>query len=325
MLKPWWLALLLSIAGPIPALAWGDEGHRIIALLADALITPDVRSQVDALLAADEDPLTEHDIAGEATWADQLRDSNADGARRRTRQWHFVDNEIRQPSLRTACFGAQPLSPDSLASQGPSRACIVTKIDQFAAELQNPLSEPEERLLALKYLLHLVGDLHQPLHASDDDDRGGNDARVSAEGFRANNLHHYWDTEFVQLLGADAPAVAHNLLLRITKADRRRWMSGSPTDWALDSFQSARNIAYGQLSPPGPTGSYRLSESYVAAARDTVTLQLIKAGVRLAATLDRALGQKGANFRLTPVPGLQSSPATRALLRGPHGNSLSSD
>ena len=290
----WWLAILFVVISPPPACAWGDEGHRIIALIAEAFITPSVRSQVDALLAADEDPLTAHDIADEATWADRFRDADPDGARRRTRQWHFVDNELNRPSLVDACFGRQPRSPDALSSLGPPRACIVTKIDQFAAELANPAVGPDERLLALKFLLHFVGDLHQPLHASDDDDRGGNDKRVSADGFPAGNLHHFWDTEFVELLGGDPAIVARQLIARSTIADRRRWSTGSPADWALDSFQLARTNAYGRLPPPGPTGSYHLDSAYVAMARDVTALQLTKAGTRLAAILGRALGPQSA-------------------------------
>ena len=322
--RKWRIAILLMLL-PVPAFAWGDEGHRIIALIADSLVTPAVRSQVDALLAVDEDPLTEHDIASEATWADRFRDSNAEGARRRTRQWHFVDNELRGPSLIDACFGRPPLSPDSLASQGPARACIVSKIDQFTAELAGAATSPDERLLALKFLLHFVGDLHQPLHASDDDDSGGNQERVSADGLPAGNLHHYWDTEFVQLLGDDPALVARTLLSRLTKIDRNRWSSGSPGDWAIDSFESARQNAYGKLPPPGPTGSFRLSTSYVATARDVTAIQLTKAGVRLAALLDRALGPQGTTSRSTRAPGLRSLPATRAGSTGRRESSQSSD
>jgi len=72
----------------------------------------------------------------------------------------------------------------------------VDKIDQFEAELANSESAPEERLVALKFLLHLVGDVHQPLHAADDHDACGNRKQVAVDGFPANNLHRYWDIEF---------------------------------------------------------------------------------------------------------------------------------
>jgi hypothetical protein len=81
-----------------------------------------------------------------------------------TRMWHFVDIELAE-SLASACFGHPPLPPGIPASTGPPRACVVDKIDQFAKELGNPATPASVRLLALKFLLHFVGDLHQPLHA----------------------------------------------------------------------------------------------------------------------------------------------------------------
>ena len=286
----WLLTIVLAFSiAPSHAQAWGDEGHEIIALVANTLLTPSARKQVDALLASDEDPLTEHDIASEATWADHLREANADGARSRTRQWHFVDIELKNPSLAEACFGHPRLPPGTLASRGPAAACVVDKIDQFAAELAAHDTASDERLLALKFLLHFVGDVHQPLHASDDFDRGGNDLSVSAAGFHAGNLHHFWDTEFVRLLGADPASSARSLLASLTPADRRRWSVGTPSNWAIESFQLAKRDAYGLLPPPTRRGTYRLDARYIDAARNDARLQLTKAGVRLAALLDRAL------------------------------------
>ena len=292
--------LLFPMMRPTPALAWGDEGHEIIAMIANALLQPGVRRQVDALLALDEDPLAGHGIADAATWVDHLRDANADGARRRTRQWHFVDIERRHPSLAEACFGHPKLAPGVLASLGPAQACIVDKIDQFAAELARSDTPSDERLVALKFLLHLVGDVHQPLHASDDDDRGGNGKRVNSREFRAGNLHHYWDTEFVAALGPDAKETASSLLQSLPRNDIGLWSEGSPADWAMESFRLASRDAYGLLPEPNRRGSYRLDDHYVAVALRDCRLQLSKAGVRLAALLNRILrnplGKGGSNL-----------------------------
>jgi S1/P1 Nuclease len=86
------------------------------------------------------------------------------------------------------------------------------------AELADPQTDAEERIAALKFLLHFVGDLHQPLHSADDNDRGGNDKRASVDGFNAGNLHSYRDTQFVVSLGEDAKTVASDLVGHITKA-----------------------------------------------------------------------------------------------------------
>jgi len=167
------LALMANIAQPRAALAWGDDGHKVVALIAQSFLETDVRKRVGALLAADTDSLTAHDIASAATWADKFRDSNIGGARLKTRQWHFVDIEIGEPDLDKACFNHPPIPTGTVASDGPADDCVVDKIEEFAAELANPSTDHEEQVVALKFLLHFVGDLHQPLHSSDDNDRGG--------------------------------------------------------------------------------------------------------------------------------------------------------
>jgi hypothetical protein len=185
------LALAATIAQPRTALAWGDDGHKVVALIAQSFLETDVRKRVNALLAADTDSLTAHDIASAATWADKFRDSNVGGARQKTSQWHFVDIEITAPNLDAACFNHPPIPAGTVASDGPPADCVVDKIQEFAAELANPATDQEEQVVALKFLLHFVGDIHQPLHSSDDNDRGGNNKKVSAAGFRAGNLHHF--------------------------------------------------------------------------------------------------------------------------------------
>jgi hypothetical protein len=275
-----------------PAHAWGDEGHEIIALVAGHYLKPTVRAKVAALLAADTSGLTPTDLAAEATWADKFRDSDRNTTKVRysqTREWHFVDIELADADVAAACSGHPALPPGTDASAGPARNCLIDKIDQFIAELRGPATSAAERLLALQFLLHFVGDVHQPLHASDDHDRGGNDKIVMAAGFADGNLHHFWDTEFVRRLGARPAWVATALVRRIGTAQRRQWAAGTPTDWALDTFAVSKAHTYGKLPPAGPDGSHLLTPAYVADATRTVSLQLRKAGVRLASVLNAAL------------------------------------
>jgi len=279
------VVLALTLIPPHPAWAWGNEGHEIVVLIAQAHLNPVARQKVNALLAADTDPLTAHDIAPEATWADALRDANEHGAREKTRQWHFVDIELAAPDLDQACFGHPQVPSGRPASDGPAQDCVVDKIQEFAAELADPDTGSEEQIVALKFLLHFIGDLHQPLHASDDHDRGGNDKRVSAPGFKAGNLHHYWDTEFVDQLGPNAKSIASDLIGHISEAQVQAWSQGGPADWAAESFKLAKDDAYGQLPEPSAQGSFRLSDDYIAMATRDVAEQLSKAGVRLALQL----------------------------------------
>jgi hypothetical protein len=144
--------------------------------------------------------------------------------------------------------------------------------------------------VALKFILHFVGDIHQPLHASDDHDAGGNRKRVTAAGSRPGNLHHFWDTAFVERLGREPREVARIIAADITDEQRRVWAKGTPSDWAMESFVLARDDAYGMLPKLGGE-AYVLDDRYISTADQDVRLQLQKAGVRLALTLSGALSR----------------------------------
>jgi hypothetical protein len=157
MPRLWRLIAMALATGPVaPVLAWGDEGHRIVALIGRSLLEPAVRTEVAAILATDKDTLTAHDIASEATWADQIREVNPGGARERTSRGHFVDIEIGSPSVDRACFNHPVLPVGMRASNGPAKDCIIDKIMQFQAELADRTTPALERLMALKFLLGLV-------------------------------------------------------------------------------------------------------------------------------------------------------------------------
>ena len=287
-----------SFAGaglPLPAAAWGNEGHEIIATIAYARLLPAVRKRVDKILAMDKDTLTAPGFASRATWADRYRDSDRGTTQvhyLQTRAWHFVDIEIDGGSLGAACPADPPIVT---ASSGPAADCVVNKIGQFFAELADSKTPAVEKRLALKFLLHFVGDVHQPLHASDHRDAGGNDVAILYPGIRtASNLHAYWDTRLVRLLGADPRAVGATIAGTIAPADAASWASLSPALWAIESNEEARNTAYQLGDQAIGTDSkglevIELSPSYDARALPVVRQQLAKAGVRLADTLNAAL------------------------------------
>lgn len=287
------LIFLCALAAADRALPWGDEGHKVVALIARAYMAPAAQQRVDALLAGDPTDLVPNtDMVDEATWADYYRDSDRPRGPRylQTRTWHFVDIELRQPDIDAACNGHPRVPRGIAASRADPDDCVVDKIGEFAGELADPATPAPERRMALQFLLHFVGDLHQPLHAADDHDRGGNGKRVTTDGGDTASLHGYWDAFFVAALGSDENAIAQRLIAHISPAQRAQWSSGSTRDWAFESFQLARSDAYGRLPPPLTDGTYRLDPSYVANAQQVVGLQLSRAGVRLAAMLNRALG-----------------------------------
>ena len=295
----------LLLAAPQDALSWGDDGHKAIALIAQQCLTPEVKARVAAMLAADTDNLTKHDIASEATWADKYRDeNNRQDHYLQTQNWHFTDIEIDHPNLSQACFGRQPLSPGTLASNGPAQACAVDKIEQFQVELAAANTDAEERLFALKFLLHFVGDLHQPLHSSDDHDRGGNAVKVIVDGFpheSNDELHGFWDTQFVDAIATPPTALAQNLLAQITPEDASSWAKGTPDDWAMETFTVSRADAYG-TPPLSKDQVQHLDANYVDTAEVDVRLQLSRAGIRLAALLNKALGSQQADWNTCLKP-----------------------
>jgi hypothetical protein len=140
------IGLSMLAALPRQAAAWGDQGHEVVALIAQSYLEPEARKQVNALLAADTDNLTAHDIASAATWADRYREANIDGSRARTRQWGRLKQALSRSgaviSISTKC---PRLPVGTVAANGPAADCVVGKIEQFAAELATRLLTPKSR------------------------------------------------------------------------------------------------------------------------------------------------------------------------------------
>jgi S1/P1 Nuclease len=266
---------------PCAALAWGNEGHEIIAVIARDELTPQARAWVDHLLAEDTGP----DMLSQATWADAW----VAAGHEETAQWHFVDIELDSPDLAAACH-ALPKTP-APASAGPAEDCIVDKLNAFEEELADPSTSEPERILALKYVLNLVGDIHQPLNAADNHDRRGECVTVSLAGHRRLTLHAYWESAVLAPLGPDPVAAAHVLEAHITRAQKASWAKGSAGDWAEESYGLARSVAYTIGSPPGcgaKAAPIALRPTYQTRAEAVARIRLEKAGVRLAAVLNRS-------------------------------------
>ena len=154
----------------------------------------------------------------------------------------------------------------------------------------------DERLpgfgVKVKFLLHFAGDLHQPLHASDNHDRGGNCVLLSLGGPCTTNLHAWWDTAVVQMIGTDPAAVAAQLTRQITPAQKGASEAGDARSWAKESYAVAKASVYTLNTSPGcgrDAAPVSLPEAYVTGAQAVASLQLERAGVRLAKLLNGAL------------------------------------
>jgi len=278
----------LGVLAAGPAFAWGEVGHKVVALIAWKHLDPAVRAKVEALQADDKDTLTPPDFASRASWADRW-----DQEHKETAKWHFADVEITDGDMAKACYNFPKLAPGQLASAGPADDCVIDKIPEFAAELHDPTTPEAERILALKYLVHFIGDMHQPMHIADHEDRGGNCILLDDGSGQKRNLHGFWDTGVVKDLGPTPEAIADKLDGAITPEQADAWVKGGPVDWATESFRLAASVAY--KLPTLPTckdtvAPQRLSMSYIQAARPVAAEQLQKAGIRLAASLNAVLG-----------------------------------
>ena len=285
---------LLGVAlfAPRNVMAWDDNGHMIVAIIADHYLLPPAREKIRVMLSQDADTLTAHYIVSEATWADKYLESDKATTHERydrTYAWHFANIQTTRPNIPEACFGQPPLPSGTPASQGPAKDCIVDKISQFAAELANPATSAKERLVALKFLLNLVGDIHEPLRVADENSGHGMLLQVSSAETTPGDLFTFWDRVLVDRLGMDYHDVANTLVARISDADALQWSSSAPQLWALEAHQIGLNQVYGMLGDYDNQGNSKLQDSDIDRGIQIVALQLSRAGVRLAHLLNEAL------------------------------------
>lgn len=285
----------------VSAFGWGCEGHQIIALIARAHLTPQASMAVDRLLR--ENPIDAalnrfckdrgSDLMTDAaTWADNARTIE------KTADWHFIDIPL---AIRGSGQDAMKWCHSD---------CIVSAIGHEWALLRDTSQPAPVRAKALRYLIHFVGDLTQPLHAADNHDRGGNctEMRFFAEG-KPENLHAIWD---YKILERDIDAKKETQSQYAKTLDAQFQPSESKVDvlaWTWDSHALAATVAYGDLKPPIPMASptsgtadqtacsaeratvgaqhIAIDDEYVNRALPVIREQLAKAGYRLAALLNQ--------------------------------------
>lgn len=290
------LGAVFLCSSAVPGLAWDERGHALVAQVAAHYLTPAVRKEVDAILKADTDPLAPHDMVSTATWADRYRDSKALAQYEATANWHFASIYANRPSIPEACFGHTGLAAGTPASKGSANACVIDKIDQFRDELADRSTPPTERLLALKYLLHLVGDIHAPLHVADMHNQFGKVIQVvAADGsVTPGTLFGYWDTALVRRLGSQQDEVAKDLIANISAEEADLWAGQVTHIWALEAHQVGTDFAYGTMLGRFEDGHFVISAADLDRGKTIVATQISKAGVRLAVLLNDALSAKPA-------------------------------
>jgi hypothetical protein len=305
------ILLLLGMAAGTPqAVAWGCKGHQTVALIAERHLTPEARQLVEKLL--EENPIDPqvkrycgssiHDLLADgSTWPDDVRNERNNGT------WHYIDIPRGAPR--------HPLE-EYCGAQG----CVTKAISEQWAVLKDSHAEPRKRAEALRYVVHFVADLHMPLHASTNNDLGGNCVPVhylrrgphqSHDSF-SPNLHAIWDTAILErdMEGAD-PAEFADYLEQSFSSELEQWQKAGIhiEGWTWESHDLAESVAYAELQPKVPVEApvsvhscaddnhvgerlfqmqLTANQAYQDAAAAVVEKRLAQAGVRLAMILNDA-------------------------------------
>jgi hypothetical protein len=211
-------------------------------------------------------------MASIASWADQVRQQ-----RRDTGPWHYIDIPIDKPHL-------------DMARDCPKGDCVIAKILDFEKVLKNPAADATARREALMFLVHFVGDMHQPLHCADNADQGGNKVTVKfgdRPTDRPYNLHSLWDSGLLDKMPKEDVLFAE--YSKDSEKHARKWDRGTVEDWAEEIHKVAQKVTYGKLPKVAAGTPEPIGASYESKAEPVIRLEIEKAGARLAYVLNQAL------------------------------------
>ena len=267
------LAALAAAAAlvPAPALAWGKTGHRVVAAIADTQLSGLARAQVQQILGPGES------LDEAANWPDEMRAAPGNFWQKASTPWHYV-------TLNGIIYDHAPTEGDALEA-----------LSRFSKTLQDPNASRADKQLALRFIVHLVGDLHQPLHVGKCCDRGGNDVKVTWFG-KPTNLHAVWDSQLPDDEQLSFSELATKLERHISPQDVVKWWDVNPRDWISESgeirdtlYPTARDMSKppkGKTPRKGAAVLPELSYNYVFKFTPVMERRLSQGGVRLAAYLN---------------------------------------
>ncbi len=281
MIRKLWLALLIALA-PAPATAWWEYGHEVVARIAWLEVSPQTRAELRRLLA--QSRLLDTPTCGADTielasyWPDCIKTLGERFSY--ASPWHYQNVDI-----------CRPFDQASACRDGN---CVSAQIERNTRLLANRDVPARERLMALAFLVHFVGDLHQPMHAGDHGDLGGNRVRVSY-GIIAGrtNLHLAWDGYIAERAISTPPGGADALRAGLTPAEKTEMRGGGVEDWARENWEISRDFAYGTIRADPCTREAEgerpvITEEITERLIPVVRRQVTRGGLRLARLLDEA-------------------------------------
>lgn len=253
-MKPIILALLLLLGGVTPLYAWGPKGHDVVAYIAECHLSPKAARAVDRALEG-------HSPVYVANWMDNASHTPAYAY---TKTWHYK-NIDQGHTLET-----MPQEP---------KGDILTAINDLIEKLKSHELSPEEENVSLRMLIHLMGDLHCPMHAGRLSDLGGNRHEVKYFG-KLSNLHSVWDSSIVESAHRWGYTEWQREVDRVSKKEEHMFTAGSPEEWFLETHALCCEIY--DSTPKGANLSY----DYVAKYSPMIEAQLLRGGLRLAHLLN---------------------------------------
>lgn len=268
----------LAIATSTNTHAWGQNGHRIIGKIAENHLTVETRRAIYPLLNGDK-------LAEVTTWADEMRSNPADFWKNDSKKWHYINinsaNEFKPHRYHISHNKGEVTD-------------VYAGILKAIAVLENPDEPLDKKQFYFRFLTHLVGDVHQPMHAGRSDDWGGNKIKVKFFG-KETNLHSIWDTdlveneklsytEFVEFIDTKNPEVI------------AKHLASEPKDWVLESFHIAERLY--------DVGNGDFRYHYVYEQMPTVKERLLQGGIRLAGLLNKIF-DKSAQVQVNAIGSLE--------------------
>lgn len=234
--------------------AWGQTGHRVTGAIAEQYLSAEARAAVRHLLPNES-------LAEASTYADEMRSNPSDFWQKEAGPYHYV---------------TVPKGTIYDKTKAPEKGDSVTALDKFTQTLKNPEASLEDKQLALRFIVHIIGDLHQPLHAGNGTDKGGNDVRVEFF-WQGSNLHRVWDSGLIDRKQLSYTEWTQWLSEKITPEQAAKWMTTDPLVYIGESA-SIRDTIYPE--------SDKLSWDYLYVHTPTVKQRLQQAGIRIAAYLN---------------------------------------
>ncbi|MFL6843293.1 MAG: S1/P1 nuclease [Allosphingosinicella sp.] len=275
------LALLALLLLASPASAWWEYGHYSVGRVAMLEVKPSTRAAVQRLMAQSallETPKCPiRNIEEASYWPDCVKTLGERFSY--AYSWHYQNVDICKPfDLKAPCKDGN---------------CVSAQIERNLKLLKDKSVPTRERVMALAFLVHFMGDLHQPLHAGDKSDRGGNDFKADY-GAIPSNIHAIWDGLLADRAISSAPPDAAGILSGFTPAEREAMAGGTVEDWSRESWETAREFGYGALMTdpcgPLPTERPQMDEATIERLIPILRRQVARGGIRLARLLDEALG-----------------------------------